>query len=761
MRALVLALAVLALLTTLPAAAQTYGCDAGQLHFDASTTPALPLPPSATDNLSCAWDLFAWNTFAALNWPADPSRRGFPSSTSGATFLKAKSGQETVWESFKEKRELFQADPSTVWNDTPQFPTPVNQWDKYDGFCTLKDQKGAKTITRNFAQPGKFHNTLDETVEVAGEALEPNSQLCKGHNPNCYAHGKAVGPRVWKGKPTAADPQPIYYEVKVNYDYFEYVIDNDLYDDHNALTHAILGKIQLPVRAGYTASSTPSGPSANPGIGSKPYTVAHCLKVYGASGDTPCAVGAIHTKSGWIELGNGDDPSQYHTTKAIFYQDAPGDPGKICKATGLFGMVGLHIIQRVHQPYASGVTTGPTLGGTFIFATWEHRNILNATGGSDYTYVNYELSGDSNQLTPFPTLANALPVSRMLIPPTPVQAKPAGCTLSQGQTCVANTFAAKKLKGSVWENYHLIGTQFRAVSSQSASQAIAQPYFLANLAIETNQGLQQFMGLPPDQPRVQPPQWSSSSTGGKVHDTRTVPDNFGFAFNRDTNNITYGGAGMNMGGCMGCHGVAQQNGYAFSFVLLDGTRGAVADTEDEENIAPTELTYSSKQLVQSTLKSLVLQEGSGAAVSVGSGASVTRSGEWVLVPYHGEPSRYNGPGFYLFKNAATHEVLTSNGAGKPLTSVPLMSSGSSTAGPQAQLWQLQAYGSPSNREFVIVNGLSSGATTLYLTIQGTAKAGAPVIADGLASDPPSSGQVWSLEDPPSGSGAKMAALTAH
>jgi len=472
-------------------------------------------------------------------------------------------------------------------------------------------------------------------------------------------------------------------------------------------------------------------------------------------------VGAIHTKSGWIELGKKDAPSKYHTTEAIFYEEAPNEPGKICKAVGLFGMVGLHIIQRVHQPFAPGVKSGSTLGGTFVFATWEHREIIDAKGGSDYTYVNYELSGDSDQLTPFPTLANALSVSRMLIPPTPAPKKPMGCTLSQGQTCVANTYAAKKLKGSVWENYHLIGTQFKAVDSQSASQAIGQPYFLANLAIETNQGLQQFMGLPPDQPRVQPPQWSSSSNSGEVHDTRTVPGNFGFGFNRDTPNITYGGAGMNMGGCMGCHGVAQQNGYAFSFVMLDGTRGAVADTEDEENIAPTELTYSSEQLVQSTLGSLVLQEGSGAAVLVGSKSAVTESSQWLLVPYHGHPSKFNALGFYVLQNVATKEVLTNNGAGKQLTSVPLMSSGSSTAGPGPQLWQLQAYGSPSNLQFVIVSDSTAGATILYLTIQGTAKAGAPVVAAALASDPPSSGQVWTLQDPPSGLGTEVAALVAH
>ena len=34
----------------------------------------------------------------------------------------------------------------------------------------------------------------------------------------------------------------------------------------------------------------------------------------------------------------------------------------------------------------------------------------------------------------------------------------------------------------------------------------------------------------------------------------------------------------NMGGCMGCHGVAQTSGHTFSFVSLDGQRGIGVDT---------------------------------------------------------------------------------------------------------------------------------------------------------------------------------------
>lgn len=741
---LLAALFILAVPAT--AADATYDCDGSGLDFE---NPTLLVPPTATDNLECQWDLFAWNSFAALNWPADPKRRGFPDLAEGVTFLGAASGTETVWESFKEKREVFRENPSTVWNDVPDFPVPINLTKQNGGYCSPQEAATArsKKVVRRIFQPGKVHNTLDETTEVAGEALEPNPVLCQGHGPDCEVHGKAVGPRVWKGKPdddpTKNTATPIYYEVKVNYDFFEYVIHKKLYDDHQALTSAIHGEIRLPVRAGY---ATGGGPSVNPGVTKTPYTSKHCLSVYQGTGDTPCAVGSIHTKSAWISTSALDDPADYHTTSAIYYKDDPSDPGKICMAVDQFGLLGLHIIQRVHQPNKSG---NPTLGGTFVFATWEHKGILDETGGSDFYYVNYLLSGDSKQLTPYPTLSNAIEVRRLLIPPANPPQKPAGCGLSQGQTCIANSLAEKALGNSVWSNYQLVGTQFAAVSSQEASQAIAQPYFLANLLIETNQGLQQFMGLPPDQPRVQPPQWSSpSSENGKVYSVRAVPDNFGFGFNRGTNNITYGGQGLNMGGCMGCHGVAQQNGYAFSFVLLDGTRGATADTESEENIPPTNLTFSSAQQVVSLAGPVVLQEGAGAAVGVGKDPTTAATAQWELVPYHGDPSYLNAPGFYLLRNVASREVLTANGTGVQLRDAPLQDSGGNPAGPLDQLWRLIPYGDTSAKRILIANGIEGTSGILYLSILGATSAGSPVTVTALAPDPKTAGQLWSLQDPP-------------
>lgn len=708
-------------------------CDALPLDF---TSRAVPIPPNDTTNVNCAWDLFAWNSFAALNWPADVNRRGFPDSTK--TFLApGGNGTELVWETFKEKREVFQPNPDTTWNvQEIKFPTPNNIWNQFGGFCTAEEEQMGNTPERGFIFQGKFHHDLDETVEVASEALEPDSVLCKGHDAGCFANGKAVGPRVWKGKPNAdgSGARPVYYEVRVNYDFFDYVFNNQtndtpfpLYDDHNAVTSAILGEIQLPVRAAYTRNNSGSNPNQNPGIGGAAYNPQACLDVYDdPTAQVPCKIGSIHTKSAWIQLEAGDDTTQYHTTEAIYYKEVDNQTNtlaepQICMAIGKFGMIGLHIIQRVH------IKNGGAIGGAFIFATWEHEEIIQEDGSSDYYYVNYEidLQTDNNQLTPFPTPDNAIMVSRLLVEPQP--AREEGCTLSQQQTCTANTLAHKELAGTVWENYQLVGTQFRPFADKTTSNAYAQPYYLANLVIETNQGLQQFQGLPPLQPRFQPPQWCATDANGNclTDGTRLVPPDNMFGFNRTTPNIAFMGSAYNMGGCQGCHGVAQQNGYAFSFVLLDGQSGAVADTEAEENIPPTKFTNSVNLSVQNAGNQLALNFGPDSTL-IATAVVDQPIQQWTLVPYYKDSSFEIFAGTYIIQNAQLGEkgILTApDSLGQPFRVQHLLPSpgGIGPSAPLSQSWTLVPQGRANRRVFFLKN--YNG-----FVLQAPAEAGNPVIA---------------------------------
>jgi len=226
---------------------------------------------------------------------------------------------------------------------------------------------------------------------------------------------------------------------------------------------------------------------------------------------------------------------------------------------------------------------------------------------------------------PFPALADALEVTRM-VPTDGDSSAETTCGLSAEQTCQVNTAALALLEGSVWSNYRLVGTQFAPnncsfTEGSMASEAqqlakcrfdtltsLGQPHFLANTVIETNQGLQHFLGLPPEQPRLQPYKWCASAEansdycdnqGLRLIGPNTTSVNGNFAFARGVSNMVYGGGAMNMGGCQGCHGIAQQNGYSFSFVLLDGVGGAQADTEMDADIPATAIAQSVPVRLQS------------------------------------------------------------------------------------------------------------------------------------------------------------------
>jgi hypothetical protein len=75
-------------------------------------------------------------------------------------------------------------------------------------------------------------------------------------------------------------------------------------------------------------------------------------------------------------------------------------------------------------------------------------------------------------------------------------------------------------------------------------------------------------------------------TAAIQHFQGNVATNHTLHFNRTTNTMSFNGSGYNMGGCMGCHGVAQSRGFSFSFVLLGGQAGADVDTEKNFTVPP-------------------------------------------------------------------------------------------------------------------------------------------------------------------------------
>jgi hypothetical protein len=80
------------------------------------------------------FDSLSWNTFIALNWPADPGYRGKPDTSKK---IGADDYSPVVWETYKESYEVFMADGQgnpvrpTAWNSAPQPPPGCDQNSAY------------------------------------------------------------------------------------------------------------------------------------------------------------------------------------------------------------------------------------------------------------------------------------------------------------------------------------------------------------------------------------------------------------------------------------------------------------------------------------------------------------------------------------------------------------------------------------------------------------------------------------------------------
>ena len=457
----------------------------------------------------------------------------------------------------------------------------------------------------------------------------------------CSLRGNLSEPRVFKGNPADYDPHSsrpgdpgttLYYEVKVNYDYFDYVAGNNFYQSAFSGPAASIQNFRLPFRTSGAQSGSSSNPQnyqvaqynaatclanggkqrvceapGNPRVCSNDNSIsctvsADCGNAAGTAGalgstcdptipsipcesdadcsflaggqcpaspavEEPCRTGAFQLKAAWVLLEdytNGvkktaADYPTYFTTIGSFFESGTDDG--LCQAPGLFGLVGLHIIQRTHQSYPQQPRN--PIGGAFIFASWERTESttsLCASGpnsgevcgdsadGTDVCGEGHECKSDFfysnlgiNRSQFFPGIDDPdgpINVGRM-------NTRPKVCSVAQhisclwdsdcppGNSCDPIPAASQTLAGGVlpsagtqsvneqvhsaigcsgpgpkpiWCNYQLVGVQYQPVASDhpsvlgdtdSMEGSPEQDYYLANLLIETNADLQKFRGLPP------------------------------------------------------------------------------------------------------------------------------------------------------------------------------------------------------------------------------------------------------------------------
>lgn len=234
-------------------------------------------------------------------------------------------------------------------------------------------------------------------------------------------------------------------------------------------------------------------------------------------GSNAGAEGHVEIKAAWRALTAAELSSgKYYTREVIHYVGVPVNNVSVNKwRVDSYGLIGLHIIHKtVNFP-------------AFTYATFEHvDNIASGIGYVDEINQTGRGAGDKFG-------AKVLVKHRDNPIPAPVAA--------------VNATARAAIAGSVWANYQLTGIQAyptdvsaarNAASANMTNKNDSSSFFLANIVIETNEELQNF-------------------TGKLAGNTK------------DDKNTWSGGKNLNMGGCMGCHGVAQSNGADFSFLIAN------------------------------------------------------------------------------------------------------------------------------------------------------------------------------------------------
>lgn len=142
-------------------------------HASAADAPLPPLSPTIPLEISVPqsnpnlqdlqddFDEFSWQSFVAVNWPGGSDGNPVPGATFGANV-------PTVWENWKESREIFLPGGATPPPWGQDVPPPV--------VC-----KGQGQGTLNLTQVGKTPNVLDESGEPfeTGPLIDQNGQYVR------------------------------------------------------------------------------------------------------------------------------------------------------------------------------------------------------------------------------------------------------------------------------------------------------------------------------------------------------------------------------------------------------------------------------------------------------------------------------------------------------------------------------------------------------------------------------------------------------
>lgn len=201
--------------TAIPASAPA--CDLGLSPAAPADVPLNPLAvalgPQGAAGADAMFDCFSWRTFVALNWPADPARRGRPDA--GRSILDGKGGP-TVWQTYLPVYALFQ--PGNVGWQPPPFDAPpppdAPGCDAAAGRMIVTMGSKARDVVNETGQA--FAGTFGTLHDRNGELVWYEVLVNEVEYDYIVANGLAATPKLTPGGPagfavdfpwTAADPR--------------------------------------------------------------------------------------------------------------------------------------------------------------------------------------------------------------------------------------------------------------------------------------------------------------------------------------------------------------------------------------------------------------------------------------------------------------------------------------------------------------------------------------------------------------------------
>lgn len=194
--------------------------------------------------------------------------------------------------------------------------------------------------------------------------------------------------------------------------------------------------------------------------------------VFPEGSDSAKEWGAIMIKASWKILGDGDDPSKFHTVEAIVYTPAQDDP-KIAEScfTAKVGLVGLHI------------GTKTKICPQWIWSTFEQVDNapsfdnIHKPGPFNYYNASSEYPWNEAPARPWdPNIENQTPSQVVRL-----------TSIFEGTEALNKEYQAKLRSvnpNSVWQYYELVGTQW-PVNPRQLPLGNPFPEFLANSTLET------------------------------------------------------------------------------------------------------------------------------------------------------------------------------------------------------------------------------------------------------------------------------------